>query len=39
VDTLWDAIIFFALPAIIFLVAFVAGFRLLLKAWRSRKPT
>jgi hypothetical protein len=39
VNTFWDAIIFFALPAIIFLVAFVAGFRLLLKAWRSRKPT
>jgi len=36
VDTLWDAIIFFALPAIIFFMAFVAGFRLLLKAWRSR---
>jgi hypothetical protein len=39
VDTLWDAIIFFALPAIIFLMAFVAYFRLLLKVWRSRKPT
>jgi hypothetical protein len=39
VDTLWDAIIFFALPSIIFLIAFVAYFRLLLKAWRSRKPT
>jgi hypothetical protein len=36
VDTLWDAIIFFALPAIIFFMAFVACFRLLLKAWRSR---
>ena len=39
VNTFWDAIIFFALPAIIFLMAFVAYFRLLLKAWRSRKPT
>ena len=36
VDTLWDAIIFFGLPAIIFFMAFVACFRLLLKAWRSR---
>jgi hypothetical protein len=36
VDTYWDAIIFFAVPAIIFFIAFVACFRLLLKAWRSR---
>jgi hypothetical protein len=36
VDTYWDAIIFFALPAIIFSIAFVASFRLLLKAWRRR---
>ena len=39
VDTYWDAIIFFGLPAIIFFMAFVASFRLLLKAWRRRKPT
>jgi hypothetical protein len=39
VNTYWEAIIFFALPAIIFLMAFVVYFRLLLKAWRSRKPT
>ena len=39
VDTYWDAIIFFGLPAIIFFIAFVASFRLLLKAWRRRKPT
>jgi hypothetical protein len=39
VDTYWDAIVFFALPAIIFFIAFVACFRLLLKAWRRRKPT
>jgi hypothetical protein len=39
VNTYWDAIIFFALPAIILLIAFVGYFRLLLKAWRSRKPT
>jgi hypothetical protein len=39
VNTYWEAIIFFALPAIIFLMAFVAYFRLLLKVWRSRKPT
>jgi hypothetical protein len=39
VNTYWDAIIFFALPAIILLMAFVCYFRLLLKAWRSRKPT
>jgi hypothetical protein len=39
VNTYWDAIIFFALPAIILLMAFVGYFRLLLKAWRSRKPT
>src|SRR5918995_3942973 len=36
VDTYWDAIIFFALPALIFFIAFVASFRLLLKAWRRR---
>jgi uncharacterized membrane protein len=36
VETPWDAIIFFALPAIIFFIAFVACFRLLLKAWRRR---
>jgi hypothetical protein len=36
VNTLWDAIIFFGLPAIIFFIAFVACFRLLLKAWRRR---
>jgi hypothetical protein len=36
VDTYWDAIIFLALPAIIFFIAFVACFRLLLKAWRRR---
>ena len=36
VDTYWDAIIFFALPAIIFFIAFVASFRVLLKAWRRR---
>src|SRR5918995_3387130 len=36
VDTYWDAIIFFGLPAIIFFMAFVGSFRLLLKAWRRR---
>ena len=36
VDTYWDAIIFFGLPAIICFIAFAASFRLLLKAWRSR---
>ena len=36
VETPWDAIIFFALPAIIFFIAFVACLRLLLKAWRRR---
>src|SRR5215204_4823842 len=36
VDTYWDAIIFFGLPALIFFIAFVASFRLLLKAWRRR---
>jgi hypothetical protein len=36
VDTYWDAIIFFALPALIFFIAFVACLRLLLKAWRRR---
>src|SRR5215218_3868329 len=39
VNTFWEVIIFFGLPTIIFLMAFVAYFRLLLKAWRSRKPT
>src|SRR5215216_4743263 len=39
VDTYWDAIIFFALPALIFFIAFVASFRLLLKAWRRRHLT
>src|SRR5215213_4842354 len=38
VDTFWDAIIFFAVPAIIFFMAFVASFRVLLKVWRSRYP-
>src|SRR3954470_19381083 len=38
VETPWDAMIFFAF-AIIFSMAFVACFRLLLKAWRRRKPT
>ena len=32
------AIIFFAVPAIIFFIAFVASFRVLLKVWRSRYP-
>ena len=36
VETPWDAIIFFALPAIIFFMAFVACVRPLLKAWRRR---
>ena len=36
VDSPLEAIIFFALPAIIFLIAFVACLRLLLKAWRRR---
>jgi hypothetical protein len=36
VDTPLEAIIFFAVPAIIFFMAFVASFRLLLKAWRRR---
>src|SRR3954452_4915067 len=36
VETPWDAIIFFGLPAIIFFIAFVACFRLLLKVWRRR---
>src|SRR4051794_19479297 len=36
VETPWDAIIFFALPAIIFFIAFIACFRSLLKAWRRR---
>jgi hypothetical protein len=36
VDTPWDAIIFFAVPAIIFFIAFVACLRVLLKAWRRR---
>jgi hypothetical protein len=35
VDTAWDAT-FFALPAIILFIAFVAYSRLLLKAWRRR---
>src|SRR5215217_6768456 len=39
VDTFWDAIIFFALPALIFFMAFVASFRVLLKAWRRRNLT
>src|SRR5215203_2087496 len=39
VDTFWDAIIFFAVPAIIFFIAFVASFRVLLKAWRRRNQT
>jgi len=39
VDTYWDAIIFFAVPAIIFFMAFVACFRVLLKAWRRRNLT
>jgi len=39
VDTFWDAIIFFAVPAIIFFIAFVASFRVLLKAWRRRNLT
>src|SRR3954454_16475555 len=39
VETYWEAFIFFGLPAIIFFMAFVASFRLLLKAWRRRKPT
>jgi hypothetical protein len=38
VDSPLDAIIFFALPTIIFFIAFVACFRLLLKAWRRRYP-
>jgi hypothetical protein len=38
VDSPLDAIIFFALPAIIFFIAFVACLRLLLKAWRRRYP-
>ena len=37
VDTPLDAI-FFALPAIIFFIGFVAYLRLLLKAWRRRYP-
>jgi len=37
VDTPLDAIVF-ALPAIIFFIAFVAWLRLLLKAWRRRYP-
>lgn len=36
VDAPWVSTIFFALPAIVFLIAFVACFRLLLKAWRRR---
>ena len=36
VDTYWDAIIFFGLPAFICFIAFVASLRLLLKAWRRR---
>src|SRR5918993_4799441 len=36
VDSYWDAIIFFAVPAIILFMAFVAWFRVLLKAWRRR---
>src|SRR5918994_1961052 len=36
VDTPLEAIIFFAVPAIISFIAFVASFRLLLKAWRRR---
>src|SRR5215210_2414996 len=36
VDTYWDAIIFLGLPALIFFIAFVASFRVLLKAWRRR---
>src|SRR4051812_47728765 len=39
VDTYWDAIIFFAVPAIIFFMVFVACFRVLLKAWRRRNLT
>jgi len=39
VDTFWDAIIFFGLPAIIVFIAFVASFRVLLKAWRRRNLT
>jgi len=39
VDTFWDATIFFAVPAIIFFIAFVASFRVLLKAWRRRNQT
>jgi uncharacterized membrane protein len=39
VDTYWDAIIFFAVPAIIFFMAFVACLRVLLKAWRRRNLT
>src|SRR5215204_7542432 len=39
VDTFWDAIIYFAVPAIIFFMAFVACLRVLLKAWRRRNLT
>jgi len=39
VDTYWDSIIFFALPAIVFFMAFVACFKVLLKAWRRRNLT
>jgi hypothetical protein len=39
VDSYWDAIIFFAVPAIILFMAFVACFRVLLKAWRRRNLT
>src|SRR5215218_3496712 len=38
VDTYWDATFFFAV-AIIFFMAFVASFRVLLKAWRRRNLT
>jgi hypothetical protein len=39
VDSAWDAIIFFAVPAIILFMTFVAWFRVLLKAWRRRNLT
>jgi hypothetical protein len=39
VDTYWEGIIFFGVPAIIFFMAFVASLRVLLKAWRRRNLT
>jgi hypothetical protein len=38
VDSPWEGIIFFGLPAIIFFIAFVGCLRVLLKAWRRRYP-